>query len=138
MQNGQSDTVTEGIRIRVGAQYLPEQSDPDRSHHVFAYRVVLSNDGDAPARLLARHWIILDALGERRDVRGPGVVGQQPELQPGATFEYTSGCALSTEWGSMEGTYTMQRPDGSTFEAEIGRFFLAPGVGPLASVAARD
>jgi len=132
MEKGHSDTVTEGIRVRVGARFVPEQSDPALSRHIYAYRVVISNEGERPARLLARHWIVLDALGERRDVRGPGVVGEQPLLAPGASFEYHSGCQLATSWGTMEGSYRMQRPDDkSEFEVAIGRFFLAPNVAPF-------
>ena len=130
---GHSDTTEAGIRVRVGAQYVPEDSDPDRSAYVFAYRVVIENVGVEPAQLLDRHWIIVDALGERREVRGPGVVGEQPQLAPGEHFEYTSGAQLTTSWGSMEGSYTFARPDGERFEAPIGRFFLAPNVAPLTS-----
>jgi ApaG protein len=129
---GHSDTTSEGIRIRVGAQYVVEHSDPDRSHFVFAYRVVIENVGLEPAQLLDRHWIIVDALGERREVRGPGVVGEQPRLAPGERFEYVSGAQIETEWGSMEGSYGFVRPGGETFQARIGRFFLAPNLAPLA------
>ena len=128
---GHSDTTSEGIRIRVGAQYVPEHSDPDRQNFVFAYRVVIENVGEQPAQLLDRHWIIVDSLGERREVRGPGVVGEQPSLDPGERFEYVSGAQLETEWGSMEGSYTFVRPEGETFQARIGRFFLAPSLEPL-------
>jgi ApaG protein len=129
---GHSDTISEGIRIRVGAQYVPEHSDPERSNFVFAYRVVIENVGLEPAQLLERHWIIVDSLGERREVRGPGVVGEQPRLAPGGRFEYVSGAQIETDWGSMEGSYTFVRPGGTTFQARIGRFFLAPNLAPLA------
>ena len=86
MEKGHSDTVTEGIRIRVGARFVPEQSDPELARNVFAYHVEIKNEGEQAARLLARHWIVLDAIGERRDVRGPGVVGEQPLLEPGGSF----------------------------------------------------
>lgn len=125
---GHSDTTSEGIRIRVGARFVPEQSDPERSNFVFAYRVVIENLGLEPAQLLDRHWIIVDSLGERREVRGPGVVGEQPRLAPGERFEYVSGAQIQTDWGSMEGSYTFVRPGGATFQARIGRFFLAPGL----------
>lgn len=131
-RKGHSDTTSEGIRIRVGAQYVPEHSDPDRSNFVFAYRVVIENVGLEPAQLLDRHWVIVDALGETREVRGPGVVGEQPRLDPGERFEYVSGAQIETDWGSMEGSYTFVRPGGETFEARIGRFFLAPNLAPLA------
>lgn len=132
MQKGHSDTRTEGVRVRVGALLVPEQSDPDRGRYVYAYRVQVSNEGDQPVQLVSRHWIILDAIGERRDVRGEGVVGQQPWIRPGGSFEYTSGCQLETSWGSMEGSYRMERADGSSFDAAIGRFFLAPSIAPPA------
>jgi ApaG protein len=128
---GHSDTTSDGIRVRVGAQFVPEQSDPDRQSFVFAYRVVIENVGQTPAQLLDRHWIIVDSLGEQREVRGPGVVGEQPTLGPGERFEYVSGAQLETEWGSMEGSYTFVRPDGAKFVARIGRFFLAPSLEPL-------
>ena len=130
-QTGHSDATTRGIRIRVGAMYLPEQSDRQIGRYLFAYRVLISNEGDYPAKLIARHWIIRDADNEVEEVRGPGVVGEQPHLKPGDLFEYSSGCPLTTTWGTMEGSYTMELEDGSTFEAEIGRFFLAPNTGPL-------
>ncbi len=131
MSTGHSDRTTRGIRVRVGAQFLPEQSDPDRGHFAYAYRVIVSNEGDVPCKLLARHWTIRDARGEVREVRGAGVVGMQPWIQPGKSFEYMSGCPLTTEWGTMEGTYSMQTQDGQAFEAQIGRFFLAQTAGPL-------
>jgi ApaG protein len=85
---------------------------------------VISNEGDQPARLLRRHWLIIDADGHREEVRGPGVVGETPRLEPGKAFKYQSFCPLKTRWGTMEGSYTMQRDDGSTFEASIARFYL--------------
>lgn len=131
MESGHSDTLTDGIRVRVAAQLVPAQSAPDRGHWVYAYRVKISNEGGEPAQLISRHWIIRDADNDIKEVRGPGVVGENPELEPGAEFEYMSGCQLPTEWGTMEGTYTMRRPSGDEFEAVIGRFFLAPNVAPL-------
>ena len=135
---GHSDRTTEGIRIRVAAQYVPEQSDPDRSHYVFAYRVVITNVGERSAKLLSRHWLIKDANNHAREVRGPGVVGEQPDLAPGESFEYMSGCPLTTEWGTMEGTYSMSRDDGELFQAKIGRFFLARTTAPIASMETAD
>lgn len=116
--------MTEGIRIRAAAQPVPEESDPDRPLYVFAYRVRMVNEGDEPARLESRHWVVLDANGERRDVRGPGVVGQFPYLEPGESYEYTSRCPMATSWGTMEGSYRFRRTDGSAFDVEVGRFFL--------------
>ena len=116
--------VTEGIRVEAEASYVEEQSDPDARQYRFAYKITITNDGHEPAQLRARHWIIVDADNNREDVRGPGVVGKQPLLKPGERFEYTSGCPLPTGWGTMEGSYSMTRPDGHAFEARIGRFFL--------------
>lgn len=126
-----SETLTEGIRVHAVAEYLPLESDPAEDHHVFSYRVTLHNDGDQPAKLMSRHWVILDADNERRDVRGPGVIGKLPDLAPGESFSYRSACALGTQWGTMEGSYTFQRPDGARFEAAIGRFFLVPTAHPV-------
>ena len=124
MANGHSDTSTQGIRIYVSAQLIPEQTDPDHRRYAFAYRVQITNEGQRWAKLLSRRWVITDSHGDTEVVEGPGVVGEQPELEPGEGFEYMSGCPLATPWGTMEGHYVMQREDGSTFEAEIGRFFL--------------
>lgn len=134
MQSGHSDTNTQGIRIRVAAQFLPEQSDPDERQYVFVYRVIIHNDSTSAAKLLSRHWVILDAHNERREVRGPGVVGKQPRLEPGESFEYLSGCPLPTEWGTMEGSFQFQADDGSTFDAAIGRFFLAQTSAPISEL----
>ena len=128
---GQSDVCTEGIRVRVGAVFLPEQSDREQGTYMYAYRVVLTNEGTRAAKLISRRWLIVDADNDRREVRGPGVVGLQPELPPGGRFEYSSHCPLQTEWGTMEGTYLMEREDGEEFEVEVGRFMLAPNVAPL-------
>ncbi len=130
-QSGHSDEVTEGIRVRVGAQFLPEHSDPSEGRYTFVYRVVLRNEGDRWARLCSRHWIILDADNHLEEVRGPGVVGHFPELAPGESFDYVSGCPLSTPWGTMEGSFEMEREDGSRFQARVGRFFLAETAAPI-------
>lgn len=116
--------VTEGIRVEAEAFYVEETSDPDARQYRFAYTIKISNEGQEPAQLRSRHWIIVDANNNREDVRGPGVVGKQPLLKPGEHFEYTSGCHLPTGWGTMEGSYSMTRPDGRSFAASIGRFFL--------------
>lgn len=123
-QSGHSDTTTEGIRIHVSAQLIPDQSDPDEKRYAFAYRVRISNEGEAWAKLRSRRWVITDGDGEVRIVEGPGVVGAQPELGHGEGYEYMSGSLLPTPWGTMEGHYVMQRKDGSQFKAQIGRFFL--------------
>lgn len=111
--------------MTVNATYVPEQSSPRSHRYVFAYTVRISNNGERPAQLRSRHWIITDGDGRVEEVRGPGVVGQQPFLQPGEQFEYTSGCVLKTPRGQMEGTYQMFRPDGSTFDALIAPFALS-------------
>ena len=130
METGHSDTVTEGVRITVAAQYLPGESEPERGQFVYAYQVRIENVGRERAKLLTRHWVIRDAHNDKREVRGPGVVGEHPDLAPGEAFEYVSGCPLTTKWGTMEGSYRMRRPDGTEFDARIGRFFLAPNVAP--------
>ena len=119
-----SDTTTEGVRVGAAAFYLPEQSDPDERRFVFGYTIVIANEGDRPAKLLSRHWVIIDAEGRREDVRGPGVVGETPRLEPGQAFKYQSFCPLRTAWGTMEGTYTFRRDDGERLEVKIGRFYL--------------
>jgi len=134
MESGHSDTITEGIRVRVAAQFVEAQSDPERRHWVFAYRVVISNEGDVPAKLISRHWLIRDANNDVQEVRGPGVVGENPNLGAGEDFEYMSGCPLPTEWGTMEGSFRMRHPDGEEFDALVGRFFLAPNTAPIASM----
>lgn len=119
-----SNATTKGIRVSVQAQYVPEQSSPRSRRYVFAYTVRIANEGDEPAQLRSRHWVITDGDGKVEEVRGPGVVGQQPLLRPGEQFEYTSGCVLTTARGEMHGTYQMFRPDGSAFDAVIAPFAL--------------
>src|SRR3712207_2667213 len=119
-----SDVTTHGVRVGATAYYLPEESDPDEPLYVFGYTIVIANQGDEPVQLLSRHWVIIDANGRREDVRGPGVVGETPRLEPGQAFKYRSFCPLRTPWGTMEGTYQMRRDTGETFDAEIGRFYL--------------
>jgi ApaG protein len=125
-QSPNSDTLTQGIRIQAAAQYLPQESDPDSNKYFYVYRIRIVNEGTRRARLLSRHWIILDANNHRDDVIGDGVVGQTPSLGPGEFFEYRSYCPLRTGWGTMEGSYTFVRESGESFEARIGRFFLVP------------
>lgn len=122
--NPNSEAITQGIKIQVEPEYVPEQSSPELGKYLFAYRVTLTNEGDKWAKLISRHWIIINADGDREDVEGPGVVGYTPELSPGESFEYTSFCTLNTNWGTMEGTYQMIREDGEMFDAEIARFYL--------------
>jgi len=119
-----SNAVTDGIRVAVSTQYVPQQSLPQAKRYVFAYTVRIANEGGATAQLRTRHWIITDGNGKVEEVRGPGVVGQQPTLRPGEHFEYTSGCVLETPRGTMQGTYQMRRDDGSEFDAVIAPFDL--------------
>jgi len=123
-----SEKTTQGMRVEAAAQFVPSESDPGMRRYLYIYRIRFVNEGTENAQLLSRHWIILDAENNREEVIGEGVVGKYPDLAPGETFEYTSYCPLRTEWGTMEGSYTFQRKNGSTFEAEIGRFFLFPSV----------
>ena len=119
-----SSVLTEGIRVSVDSQYRPDQSSPSAGRFLYTYTVRIANEGNAGAKLVARHWIITDANGAREEVVGEGVVGRQPLLRPGEEFEYTSFCILKTPHGSMEGTYRMVRDDGSAFEATIAPFSL--------------
>ena len=119
-----SNAITNGIRVTVSSNYIPAQSAPKARRYVFAYTVRIANEGTEAAQLKSRHWIITDGNGKVEEVRGPGVVGEQPMLKPGDNFEYTSGCVLETPRGSMEGTYQMVRADGSEFDATIAPFSL--------------
>ncbi len=123
-----SDALTDGIRVSVRSDYRPDRSDPSAAKWIFTYTVRIGNEGSAPARLRARHWVITDANGEVEEVAGDGVVGQEPRLGPGEHFEYTSYCVLRTPHGSMEGSYRMERDDGTPFEARIAPFpLVVPG-----------
>lgn len=113
------------IRIEVATDYLPDQSDPAAERFVFSYTITIINAGNIPAQLISRHWIITDADNRVQEVRGLGVVGNQPLLQPGEQFEYTSGCALNTPVGTMKGSYQMVAEDGTQFEAPIEEFVLS-------------
>ena len=119
-----SSATTDGLRVDVQAQYSPEHSQPAANHWFFLYTITLTNEGAETCQLISRHWIIRDATGHIEEVEGPGVVGEQPVLEPGDSFEYTSGCPLSTPFGSMEGTYQMVTEQGAQFDAEIARFEL--------------
>jgi ApaG protein len=119
-----SNAITNGIRVTVSSNYIPAQSAPKARRYVFAYTVRIANEGTEAAQLKSRHWIITDGNGKVEQVRGPGVVGEQPMLRPAEHFEYTSGCVLETPRGSMEGTYQMQRADGTEFDATIAPFAL--------------
>ena len=113
------------ISVSVETAYLAEQSDPVADRYVFAYTITIANTGTVAAQLISRHWIITDAENVTQEVKGLGVVGEQPLLQPGESFEYTSGTAMATPVGTMHGTYQMVAEDGIKFDAEIPRFTLS-------------
>lgn len=124
-----SDITTDGIRVQVESFYIEERSEPRENYYFFAYRIRISNVGSDVAQLISREWVITDSDGNVEHVQGPGVVGEQPVLMSGESFEYTSFCPLRTSVGSMHGWYVMRRPDGEEFRAEIAPFTLAvPGV----------
>ena len=117
------------IRVSVETSYLPEQSDPGGERYVFSYTITIQNEGAEPAKLLRRHWIITDANGKVQEVRGDGVVGEQPHLAPGQGFRYSSGAILETPVGTMQGSYHMVTDEGRNFDAPIAPFRLAmPGI----------
>ena len=117
------------IRINVATSYMDDQSEPDADRYVFAYTITISNNGDVAATLLSRHWIITDANGKVQEVSGDGVVGEQPHLNPGERFRYSSGAVLETPVGAMQGLYRMEADNGVNFDAPIDPFTLAvPGV----------
>ncbi len=118
-----SETTTEGIRVKVEARYAAEHSLPGE-RWFFLYTVTVENEGTEPVQLVSRHWIITDGIGDVEEVRGLGVVGEQPLLEPGSAFEYTSGCPLPTPFGSMTGSYQMVTDAGRRFEAKIAPFEL--------------
>jgi len=120
-----SEATTRGIRVEVEADYVPERSAPDRSQYFFSYNVRVSNVGTEAAQLVSRRWVITDGEGKVQVVEGPGVVGEQPLLAPGSSFEYTSFCPLPTPYGTMHGAYRMVSPGGGTFDATIAPFTLA-------------
>lgn len=120
-----SEATTRGVKVEVESHYLAEKSNPLRQRWFFAYDIRISNLGDDVVQLLNRHWVITDANGAVEEVKGPGVVGNQPVLAPGESFSYTSFCPLTTPFGTMEGSYQMVTDDGQTFEAKIAQFALS-------------
>jgi ApaG protein len=126
-----SNVVTEDIRIQAAAEFQPLESDPAVGRYFYMYKITMTNLGQRPARLLSRHWIILDSDGHRDEVKGPGVVGEYPKLGPADSYTYISYCPLRTSWGTMEGSYQFERDDGTRFSVSIGRFFLVPSAPPL-------
>lgn len=121
----ESQATTRGLEVHVDSRYIPERSSVEDGRWFFAYTVSLRNMGTEPVQLLSRHWVITDADGNVEEVRGPGVVGAQPVLQPGERFQYTSACPLPTAFGTMHGTYQMRTEDGEAFDAEIAAFSLS-------------
>lgn len=120
-----STATTRGVKVEVESRYLEEKSDPGQKRWFFAYDIRISNDSPVVVQLLTRHWIITDANGNVEEVKGPGVVGNQPVLAPGESFEYTSFCPLSTPFGTMEGSYQMVTDGGGSFNAVIAQFALS-------------
>ncbi len=117
------------VRVQVVTDYVDEQSEPEADRYVFSYTITIANNGDVPVRLISRHWIITDANGKVQEVTGDGVVGEQPQLNPGEEFRYSSGAVLETPVGAMQGLYRMEADNGVNFDAPIAPFTLAvPGV----------
>ncbi len=119
-----SEAVTNNVRVEVESQYASEHSQPFQNHWFFHYTVRITNEGEETVQLISRHWIITDATGHTEEKKGPGVVGAQPVLSPGESFQYSSGCSLKTSTGVMHGTYQMVTEDGDHFDVEIAPFFL--------------
>jgi ApaG protein len=120
-----SEALTRGVRVIVHSEYVADKSEPSRNQWFFLYTVTISNEGTETVQLLTRHWMITHGTGHIDEVRGPGVVGKQPTLRPGESFEYTSGCPLPTPFGVMEGTYLMVTETGERFDAKIAPFTLS-------------
>ncbi len=120
-----ADSKKYEIQVTTQVEFIPEQSSEEQDRYVFAYTITISNTGAIPAQLISRHWIITDATGSKQEVRGLGVVGEQPLLKPGESFEYTSGSAIATPVGTMQGSYQMVAEDGAKFDAEIPEFSLS-------------
>ena len=116
-------SLTKNVEVVARPQFLPEPSEQHRAF-IFSYEIEVINHGTAPVQLLSRHWIIRDGNGESHEVRGDGVIGEQPVIEPGRSYRYSSFCPLPTRTGNMRGSYLMQSPDGTTFDAEIPLFFL--------------
>lgn len=117
------------FQITVKVAYVSSESKPEKSYHFFAYKIGITNTGTGPAQLMSRHWIITDGSGHKEEVRGPGVVGLQPKIQPGQTFEYESACPLNSSTGSMVGRYHFVTESGESFSVEVPEFYL---IAPLA------
>jgi len=122
---GTSEATTRGVHVRVEPQFDPERSNQEEEHWFFLYTVTITNQGEETVQLLRRHWIITDGEGQVEEVRGPGVVGDQPVLRAGESYRYTSGCPLPTSFGFMHGTYQMVTANGDEFDAEVAQFELS-------------
>lgn len=120
-----SEAITRGVRVSVESEYAADRSEPSDQRWFFLYTITIDNQSQDTVQLLTRHWIITDGEGQVEEVRGPGVVGQQPVLPPGESFTYTSGCPLTTSFGTMEGTYQMITRGGERFDAKIAPFTLS-------------
>lgn len=125
MSSEDSRDVKYRITVSARSFYVEDQSDPDKNHYVFGYTIRITNESAVPVRLVSRHWVITDSNHRVEEVRGLGVIGQQPNLQPGQSFEYTSGCPLATPVGTMRGEYRMMAADGTEFDAPIPAFTLS-------------
>lgn len=124
MESGTSEAVTEGIRVAVRSEHVDERSFPAMSRHFFVYHITIENRSPQPVQLTDRHWVITNGHGDVEEVQGRGVVGVQPTIDPGESFEYASACPLDTPVGSMKGSFRMLREDGTEFEAQIESFAL--------------
>jgi ApaG protein len=120
-----SEAVTRGVRVQVAAQYSPERSQPASNQWFFLYTVTIANEGTDTVQLMTRHWIITDGAGRVEEIKGPGVVGKQPTIAPGDSFQYTSGCPLPTPFGVMEGTFQMITSTGQEFDVKVAPFTLS-------------
>jgi ApaG protein len=126
-----SEAITRNIRVRVQAQYDPSRSNPQLNQWFFLYTVTIANEGHETVQLMSRHWVITNGIGKIEEVRGAGVVGEQPVLEPGQSFEYTSGCPLTTPYGTMHGTYQMVNQEAEKFDIEIAAFTLTESYGTV-------
>lgn len=124
METGTSEAVTEGIRVAVQSTYVEERSYPHLNRHFFVYQITIENNSSHSVHLVSRHWVITNGHGETEEVKGAGVVGVQPDIGPGESFQYTSACPLDTPVGTMRGSYQMVRDDGTEFDAQIEAFTL--------------
>lgn len=122
--NTSSECVTDGIRVEAAPAYVPEHSHPACNQYDFAFQILIRNEGDQSVRLVSRHWVAIDADGERQDVQGDGVGGRRPVLEPGEEFEYINHCSLTTKWGTLEGEFVFELPNGTRFSAPVKRIYL--------------